>query len=81
VRQLSEEGKAEVANKGGVREEGAAGWLLAMVPEMGGGPVRRSQGTKDGGARTACPREEDKGGGRTSAREEKGTLGGPAESH
>jgi hypothetical protein len=51
-----------VANKGGVREEGAAGWLLAMEQEMGDGPVRRGQGAEDGGARPTCPREEDKGG-------------------
>jgi hypothetical protein len=30
-----------VANKGGVRGEGAAGRLLAMARETGGGPVRR----------------------------------------
>jgi hypothetical protein len=30
-----------VANKGGVRGEGTVGQLLAMVQEMGGGPVRR----------------------------------------
>jgi hypothetical protein len=35
----------EAANKGGVRGEGTAGHLLAMVWETGGGPVRR------GGAR------------------------------
>jgi hypothetical protein len=40
-----------VANKGGVREEGAVGRLLAMERETGGGP-----------ARPACQREEDKGG-------------------
>jgi hypothetical protein len=51
-----------VANKGGVREEGTAGWLLAMARERGGGPVRRSRGAKDGGARRACPWEEDEGG-------------------
>jgi hypothetical protein len=54
-------GEAEVANKGGVREEGAAGRLLAMAWEMGGGPVRRGWGAEDGGARPACRREEDKG--------------------
>jgi hypothetical protein len=40
-----------VANKGGVREEGAVGRLLAMERETGGGP-----------AQPACRREEDKGG-------------------
>jgi hypothetical protein len=45
VRRLPEEGEAEVDNKGGVRGEGTASQLLAMVWETGGGPVRR------GGAR------------------------------
>jgi hypothetical protein len=40
VRRLLEEG--EVANKEGVRGEGAAGRLLAMAWETGDGPVRRS---------------------------------------
>jgi hypothetical protein len=62
VRQLPEEGEAEVANKGGVREEGMAGRLLNMARETGGGPVRRGRGVEDGGARPACPREEDEGG-------------------
>jgi hypothetical protein len=62
VRRLLEEGEAEVANKGGVREEGAAGQLLAMTREMGGGAVRRGRGVGDGGARPACLREEDEGG-------------------
>jgi hypothetical protein len=51
-----------VANKGGVREEGAAGWLLAMVQETGGGLVRHDRGAEDEGARSACLREEDEGG-------------------
>jgi hypothetical protein len=51
-----------VANKGRVREEGAMGRLLAMAWETGGGPVRRGLGVEDGGARPACPREEDEGG-------------------
>jgi hypothetical protein len=54
------------------------GWPLTMAQEMGGGPVRRGQGTEDGGARPACPREEDEGGVCTSAREERGRPGGPA---
>jgi hypothetical protein len=62
VRRLPEEGEAKVANKGGVREEGAAGRLLAMVRETGGGLVRCGQGAEDGGAWLACPREEDEGG-------------------
>jgi hypothetical protein len=66
-----------VANKGGVREEGAAGWLLAMAREMGGGTVRRSRGAEDGGAWPACLREEDEGGARTSMREQRGRPGGP----
>jgi hypothetical protein len=33
-----------VANKGGVREEGAVGRLLAMAWETGGGPMRRGRG-------------------------------------
>jgi hypothetical protein len=67
-----------VANKGGVREEGTVGWLLAMAQERGGGPVRRSRGAKDGGARRACPREEDEGGAYTSPREEReGRVGQP----
>jgi hypothetical protein len=51
-----------VANKGGVREEGAAGQLLAMAWETGGGPVRHGRGAEDSGTRPAFPREEDKGG-------------------
>jgi hypothetical protein len=51
-----------VANKGGVREEGTEGQLLAMAWETGGGPVRRGRGAEDGGARPSCPREEDEGG-------------------
>jgi hypothetical protein len=51
-----------VANEGGVREEGAEGWLLTMAQEMGGGLVRRGQGAEDGGAQPACPREEEEGG-------------------
>jgi hypothetical protein len=62
VRRLLEDGEAEVANKGGVREEGTTGRLLAMAREMGGGPVRRGWGAEDGSARPACPREEDEGG-------------------
>jgi hypothetical protein len=67
-----------VANKGGVREEGAVGRLLAMARETGGGPMRCGRGTEDGGARTPCPREEDEGEAHTSAREDRGRLGGPA---
>jgi hypothetical protein len=62
VHRLSEEGEAEVANKGGVREEGVASQLLSMAREMGGGPVRHGRGAEDGGARPACSREEDEGG-------------------
>jgi hypothetical protein len=62
VRQLTEEGEAKVANKGGVREEGVVGRLLAMARETVGGPVRHGQGAEDGDARPACLREEDKGG-------------------
>jgi hypothetical protein len=51
-----------VANKGGVREGGVAGRLLAMAQKMGGGPVRHGRGTEHGGARPACLREEDEGG-------------------
>jgi hypothetical protein len=40
-----------VPNKGGVREEGAAGQLLTMARERGGDLVRRDRGTMDGGAR------------------------------
>jgi hypothetical protein len=54
VHRLSEEGEAVVANKGGVREEGAAGQLLAMVRERGSGLVRRDRGVKDGGARRSA---------------------------
>jgi hypothetical protein len=54
VRRLSEEGEAVVANKGGVREEGVAGQLLAMARERGGGLVRRGRGAKDGGARQSA---------------------------
>jgi hypothetical protein len=61
VHQLPEEGEAEVANRGGVREEGMAGRLLAMAREMGGGPVRHGRGTEDDGAQPACPREKDEG--------------------
>jgi hypothetical protein len=62
VHHLSEEGEAEVANKGGVREEGAAGRLLSMARETGGGPVSCGRGAEDGGAQPACSREEDEGG-------------------
>jgi hypothetical protein len=62
VRRLPEEGEAEVANKGGVREEGAAGRLLAMAWETGDDPVRCDRSVEDGGARPACQREEDEGG-------------------
>jgi hypothetical protein len=81
VRQLSKEGEVEVANKGGVRGEGAAGRLLTMAWETGGVPVRHDRGAEGGGARPACPREEDEGGARTSVREERGRPGGPAEGH
>jgi hypothetical protein len=40
-----------VANKGGVRGEGAAGRLLAMAREMGGGPSEARRCTVDGGDR------------------------------
>jgi hypothetical protein len=59
---LPEDGEAEVANKGGVREEGVAGWLLTMLRETGGGPVRHGRCAEDSGARLSCPREEDEGG-------------------
>jgi hypothetical protein len=62
MRRLPKEGEAEEANKGGVREEGAVGQLLAMVRETGGSQVRCDRGAEDGGARAACPREEDEGG-------------------
>jgi hypothetical protein len=62
VHRLLKEEEAEVANKGGVRAEGVAGWLLTMAWETGGGLVRRGQGAEDGDARPACPREEDEGG-------------------
>jgi hypothetical protein len=81
VRRLPEEGEAEEANKGGVRGEGTMGQLLAMARETGSGPVRHGRGTEDGGARLACPREEDEGGACTSAREERGRLGGLAVGH
>jgi hypothetical protein len=51
-----------VANKGGVREEGVAGRLLAMAQETGGGSVSHGRGAEDGSAWPACPREEDEGG-------------------
>jgi hypothetical protein len=51
-----------VANKGGLREEGVAGRLLAMAREMGSSPVRHDRGVEDGDTRPACLREEDKGG-------------------
>jgi hypothetical protein len=60
---------------------GHGGQLLAVARETGGGPVRHDRGTKDGGARSACPREEDECGARTSSREERGRPGGPAEGH
>jgi hypothetical protein len=62
VRRLAEEGEAEVANKGGVREAGVAGWLLGMAWETEGSLVRHGRGAEDDGARPACPREEDEGG-------------------
>jgi hypothetical protein len=62
VRWLLEEGDAEVANKGGVREEGTSSQLLTMAREIGSDPVRRDRGVEDGGARPACPKEEDEGG-------------------
>jgi hypothetical protein len=49
-----------------------------MARETGGGLVRRDWGVEDGGARPACPREEDEGGARTYVREERGRPGGPA---
>jgi hypothetical protein len=70
-----------VANKGGVRREGATGRFLAMARETGGGPVRHDRGAKGSSARPVCPREEDEGGARTSVREERGRSGGPAEGH
>jgi hypothetical protein len=73
--------EAEAANKGGVRGEGAAGWLLAMAWERGGGPVRCDRGAEDDGASPTFPREEDEGGACTSAREERGRPGGSAEGH
>jgi hypothetical protein len=70
-----------VANKGGVRGGGMAGRLLTMARETGGGPVRHDRGAEGGGARPACLREEDEGGARMSAREERGRPGGPVEGH
>jgi hypothetical protein len=61
VRRLPEEGEAEVANKGGVREEGVAGQLLTMAQETGGSSVRHGRGAEDGGAWPACPREGRRG--------------------
>jgi hypothetical protein len=56
ARRLPKEGEAEAANKGGVRGDGAAGWLLPMVWETGGGIVRH------GGAwRTAALGRIDRG--------------------
>jgi hypothetical protein len=81
VHRLPEAGEVEVANKGGVRAEDTAGYLLAIERETGGGLVRCGQGTEDAGAQPACPREEDEGGARTSVREERGRPGGPAEGH
>jgi hypothetical protein len=43
-----------MANKGGVREEGAKGQLLNMARERGGGLVRHGRGVKDGGARRSA---------------------------
>jgi hypothetical protein len=43
--------------------------------------VRHSWGAEGGGTRPACPREEDEGGARTSAREERGKPGGPVKGH
>jgi hypothetical protein len=62
VHRLAEEGEAEVANKGGVREAGVAGRLLGMAWETEGSLVRHGRGAEDDGARPACPREEDEGG-------------------
>jgi hypothetical protein len=54
VRRLSKEGEVVVANKGGVREEGAMGQLLARARERGGGLMRHGRGTKDGGTRRSA---------------------------
>jgi hypothetical protein len=43
-----------MANKGGVREEGAKGQLLNMARERGGSLVRHGRGVKDGGARRSA---------------------------
>jgi hypothetical protein len=50
VHRLPEAGEVEVANKGGVRAEGTAGYLLAIARETGGGPVKHSWGTEDDSA-------------------------------
>jgi hypothetical protein len=75
---LLEEGEAEATNKGVVRGECSAGWVLTLARETGGGPVRCGQGAEDGDARSACPREEDEGGAHTSARKRgEGRVGRP----
>jgi hypothetical protein len=50
-----------------------------MARETDGGPVRRGRGAEDDSAQPACSREEDEGRAHTSAREERGRLGGPAQ--
>jgi hypothetical protein len=75
---LPEEGEAEATNKGVVRGECSAGWVLTLARETGGGPVRCGRGAEDGDARSACPREEDEGGAHTSARKRgEGRVGRP----
>jgi hypothetical protein len=63
-----------VANKGGVGGEGTTGRLLAMAREMGGSLVRTA-------ALDRLDRGRETRAGRTSAREERGKLGGLAEGH
>jgi hypothetical protein len=65
-----------VAIKGGVRGDGAVGWLLAMAQETGGGPVRHGRGVGDGGARPACPRRKTRAGpARQGGRRGEGRVG------
>jgi hypothetical protein len=71
VHRLQEEGEAVVANKGGVREEGVVGHLLAMARWPGearpGREGRRHSAVSSGKKMT--------GGARTSAREGRGKAG------
>jgi hypothetical protein len=70
-----------VANKGGVRGEGTVGRLLAMVQEMGGGPVRCG-GTRRTVALGRLDRvRETRAGLACQWGEERGRPGGPVEGH